>query len=245
MSSAPPPLRAQRLLDDVIAFEQPLVKESHRATLRKMVAKLQARAARQRAPRDRACSATAGECSPAPAWPQDKLANSYQGDFVLFRVLRAHVLPLTNCAFNKVRQQQSERAALRSSSERRAAPRCRAATGSSPAATTAPARCVARSSRRIASPLPGDRRGHGGVQIWDTHTGSEVHVLEGHKNVVYAIAFNSPYGDRARTRSPAQRSGHPVAARRGLSCAGRRLRRARLTRRPSCGTQTPARCVTR
>ena len=59
----------------MIAFEAPLVKESHRATLRKMVAKL-----------------------------QDKLANSYQGDFVLFRVLRAHVLPLTNCAFNKARR---------------------------------------------------------------------------------------------------------------------------------------------
>ena len=30
--------------------------------------------------------------------------------------------------------------------------------------------------------------------MWDTASGEELHVLEGHKNVVYAIAFNNPYG---------------------------------------------------
>lgn len=35
-------------------------------------------------------------------------------------------------------------------------------------------------------------------QIWNTQTGEEMCVLEGHKNVVYAIAFNNPFGDRVR-----------------------------------------------
>jgi WD40 repeat protein len=30
--------------------------------------------------------------------------------------------------------------------------------------------------------------------VWDTASGEELHTLEGHKNVVYAIAFNNPYG---------------------------------------------------
>jgi dynein assembly factor with WDR repeat domains 1 len=34
--------------------------------------------------------------------------------------------------------------------------------------------------------------------VWNTETGEELQVLEGHKNVVYAIAFNNPFGDRAR-----------------------------------------------
>lgn len=31
-------------------------------------------------------------------------------------------------------------------------------------------------------------------KVWDTNTGEELLTLEGHKNVVYAIAFNNPYG---------------------------------------------------
>ena len=31
-------------------------------------------------------------------------------------------------------------------------------------------------------------------KVWDTASGEELQVLEGHKNVVYAIAFNNPYG---------------------------------------------------
>lgn len=31
-------------------------------------------------------------------------------------------------------------------------------------------------------------------KVWDTITGKELLKLEGHKNVVYAIAFNNPYG---------------------------------------------------
>ena len=31
-------------------------------------------------------------------------------------------------------------------------------------------------------------------KVWDTASGEELHTLEGHKNVVYAVAFNNPYG---------------------------------------------------
>lgn len=31
-------------------------------------------------------------------------------------------------------------------------------------------------------------------KVWDTASGEELHTLEGHKNVVYAIAFNNPFG---------------------------------------------------
>jgi dynein assembly factor with WDR repeat domains 1 len=30
--------------------------------------------------------------------------------------------------------------------------------------------------------------------VWDTKTGSELLSLEEHKNVVYTMAFNNPYG---------------------------------------------------
>ena len=31
-------------------------------------------------------------------------------------------------------------------------------------------------------------------KVWDTGSGEELLTLEGHKNVVYAVAFNNPYG---------------------------------------------------
>ena len=31
----------------------------------------------------------------------EKLESNESGDFILFKILRAHILPLTNCAFNK------------------------------------------------------------------------------------------------------------------------------------------------
>ena len=37
--------------------------------------------------------------------------------------------------------------------------------------------------------------------MWDTNSGEELLTLEGHKNVVYAIAFNNPYGDKIITGS--------------------------------------------
>ena len=74
-------------------------------------------------------------------------------EFVLLRVLRAHVLPLTNCAFNK-----SGSMFITGSYDRT-------------------------------------------CKVWSTATGEELHTLEGHKNVVYAIAFNNPFGDKIVTGS--------------------------------------------
>jgi WD40 repeat protein len=37
--------------------------------------------------------------------------------------------------------------------------------------------------------------------VWNTITGDELLTLEGHRNVVYAIAFNNPYGDKIITGS--------------------------------------------
>ena len=38
-------------------------------------------------------------------------------------------------------------------------------------------------------------------QVWNTNSGEELLTLEGHRNVVYAIAFNNPYGDKIITGS--------------------------------------------
>eukprot|EP00794_Sanderia_malayensis_P011242 gene11242-12422_t len=69
------------------------------------------------------------------------------------QVLRAHILPLTNVAFNK--------------------------SGSSFITGSYDRTC----------------------KVWDTASGEELHTLEGHKNVVYAVAFNNPYGDKIATGS--------------------------------------------
>ena len=83
----------------------------------------------------------------------EKLENNESNDFFLFKILRAHILPLTNCAFNKSGD--------------------KFITGSY------------------------DRT----CKIWNTVQGDELLTLEGHKNVVYAIAFNNPYGDKVITGS--------------------------------------------
>jgi len=82
-----------------------------------------------------------------------KLVDPSSRSYRLFRSLKAHILPLTNCAFNK--------------------------TGS---------HFITGSYDRT-------------CKVWDTATGDEVHVLEGHKNVVYAISFNNPFGDLIVTGS--------------------------------------------
>ena len=38
-------------------------------------------------------------------------------------------------------------------------------------------------------------------KVWDTISGEELVTLEGHKNVVYTMAFNVPYGDKVVTGS--------------------------------------------
>uniref|UniRef100_A0A2K6AZU9 Dynein assembly factor with WD repeat domains 1 n=1 Tax=Macaca nemestrina TaxID=9545 RepID=A0A2K6AZU9_MACNE len=77
---------------------------------------------------------------------QEKLGQHSNHTFYLFKVLKAHILPLTNVALNK--------------------------SGS----------CFITGSY--------DRT----CKLWDTASGEELNTLEGHRNVVYAIAFNNPYG---------------------------------------------------
>uniref|UniRef100_A0A803VME8 Dynein assembly factor with WD repeat domains 1 n=1 Tax=Ficedula albicollis TaxID=59894 RepID=A0A803VME8_FICAL len=77
---------------------------------------------------------------------QEKLGEKQNHKFSLFKVLRTHILPLTNVAFNKS------------------------------------------GSRFITGSY--DRT----CKLWDTASGEELRSLEGHRNVVYAIAFNNPYG---------------------------------------------------
>ena len=78
--------------------------------------------------------------------------------------MRAHILPLTNCAFNKSGD--------------------RFITGSY------------------------DRT----CKVWNTLTGEELLTLEGHKNVVYAIAFNNPSRSKSYRAAPPQRHAAPRSA---------------------------------
>lgn len=55
-----------------IVFEEPLISESRKPQLRRLVYKL-----------------------------IEKLEANDTSDFFLYKILRAHILPLTNCAFNK------------------------------------------------------------------------------------------------------------------------------------------------
>ncbi|KAA3677223.1 dynein assembly factor with WDR repeat domains 1 [Paragonimus westermani] len=76
---------------------------------------------------------------------KSKLAHADKSKFGSYKVLRAHILPLTNVAFDK-----SGKHFITGSYDRT-------------------------------------------CKIWETETGSEVNTLEGHRNVVYAIAFNLPF----------------------------------------------------
>lgn len=111
------------LVDDIVARET-LISENRKPQLRRLIYKL-----------------------------IEKLETNETNDFYLFKILRAHILPLTNCAFNKSGD--------------------KFITGSY------------------------DRT----CKVWDTETGEELLTLEGHRNVVYAIAFNNPYGDKIITGS--------------------------------------------
>lgn len=110
------------LLAGQIINQEPLIGDNRRETLKQLLQKL-----------------------------LNKICEQQHTSFTLFKVLRAHVLPLTNCAFNKSGD--------------------KFITGSY------------------------DRT----CKVWNTYTGEEIHTLEGHKNVVYAIAFNNPFGDKIVT----------------------------------------------
>ena len=110
------------------------------------------------------------------------------------QVLRAHILPLTNCAFNKSGDKFITGSYDRTCKVRRAfALADRLAVSLPPRSLrreTAIA-CVKTASACASQPNRAE-------QIWDTMSGEEIHTLEGHKNVVYAIAFNNPFGDKVR-----------------------------------------------
>jgi len=38
-------------------------------------------------------------------------------------------------------------------------------------------------------------------KIWNTSSGEELQTLTGHKNVVYCLSFNNPFGDKVATGS--------------------------------------------
>ena len=107
-----------------ILMEEPAISSSKRPHLRKLIQKL-----------------------------MEKLYSSVSHQFQPFRTLKAHILPLTNCGFNKSGD-----------------------------------KFITASYDRT-------------CKVWDTISGSELLSLEGHHNVVYTIAFNTPYGDRIGTGS--------------------------------------------
>mmetsp|Transcript_24626 Transcript_24626/g.58582 ORF Transcript_24626/g.58582 Transcript_24626/m.58582 type:complete len:183 (-) Transcript_24626:1355-1903(-) len=119
--------------------EEPLLSEQRRPALRQLVHRL-----------------------------QEKMASDvYQSSFNLVKVLRAHILPLTNCAFNKSGD--------------------RFITGSY------------------------DRT----CKVWDTHSGEEVHTLEGHKNVVRARRADALSWPPSQPSSWGDGAGSGSAGRRG------------------------------
>ncbi|KAJ3275038.1 Dynein assembly factor with WDR repeat domains 1 [Terramyces sp. JEL0728] len=83
---------------------------------------------------------------------QQKIAPNYS-KYSLFKTLNTHVMPLTNCVFDK-----------------------------------SGGRFLTGSYDRTA-------------KLWDTGSGKEILSLNGHQNVVYALAFNNPFSDKIATGS--------------------------------------------
>ncbi|KAF1794716.1 G-protein beta WD-40 repeat [Phytophthora cactorum] len=134
------------VLVNQIVFEEPLISESRKPQLRRLIYKL-----------------------------IEKLEVNDSNDFYLFKILRAHILPLTNAPSTSPETSKnfSFQACLFSYFLSSFIFVFRFITGSY------------------------DRT----CKVWDTQTGDELLTLEGHKNVVYAIAFNNPYGDKIITGS--------------------------------------------
>jgi dynein assembly factor with WDR repeat domains 1 len=114
-----------------------------------------------------------------------KLSEEFRS-FSLFKVLQAHILPLTNCAFDK-----SGRLFITS--------RCVCRLPISPEVCFNLFVIAVRSSHDhvIRTSHSYDKS----CKVWATSSGRQLLKLEGHKNVVYAIALNNPYGDKIVTGS--------------------------------------------
>ena len=109
----------------------------------------------------------------------EKLETNESNDFYLFKILRAHILPLTNCAFNKSGDKYGL-VWLYCVGNRRQSKHTHTWTDVG-FLLLQPGRFITGSYDRT-------------CKVWDTQSGDELLTLEGHKNVVYAIAFNNPYG---------------------------------------------------
>jgi WD40 repeat protein len=113
-----------------------------------------------------------------------------RSEYGLFKVLRAHILPLTNCAFNKAGDRF-----ITGSYDRTC--KVRALEGAAGVLRFQSLLIEFAASYALPFPHPPPRL-EILPQVWDTVAGQELLSLEGHKNVVYAIAFNNPYGDKVR-----------------------------------------------
>ena len=98
---------------------------------------------------------------------QEKTMKPPPSQFYLFKVIRSHVLPLTNVTFNKSGSQF-----ITGSYDRT----CKV--------------CFHLAEHNSECGL---KENISFLQVWDTASGEELLTLEGHQNVVYAIAFNLPF----------------------------------------------------
>lgn len=155
------------------------------------------------------------------------------------QVLRAHVLPLTNCAYNK-----SGDRFITASYDRTCKVR------STP---TYPPNLSRRAASTHAQP---GTCWLACTQVWDTHTGQELHTLEGHKNVVSWLSLRSSDGAvelqhaclyAVVDHGPSIELCFAVIRCTPLPSTTRtvtRWQRAALTKQQGCGTSSQAAAVT-
>merc|ERR1712070_946524 len=153
------------ILDQIIQHE-PLIKESRRSQLRKLIFKL-----------------------------IEKIESHENQNFYLFKILRAHILPLTNCAFNK----SGDR--FITGSYDRTCKVWNTLTGEELLTLEGHKNVV----YAIAFNNPfGDKVVTGSfdktAKIWDAETGACLHTLRGHNTEIVCVAFN-PQGTHVATGS--------------------------------------------
>merc|ERR1712164_8115 len=143
------------ILDQIIQHE-PLIKESRRAQLRKLIFEL-----------------------------IEKLESHENQNFYLFKILRAHILPLTNCAFNK----SGDR--FITGSYDRTCKVWNTLTGEELLTLEGHKNVV----YAIAFNNPyGDKIVTGSfdktAKLWDANTGQYIHTLKGHQTEIVCVAFS-------------------------------------------------------
>eukprot|EP00435_Cladocopium_sp_Y103_P057340 s439_g19.t1 len=144
------------VLINQIVFEEPLISENKKDTLRGMIFKL-----------------------------MEKIDNKDSQRFYLFKILRAHILPLTNCAFNK-----SGSKFITGSYDRT----CRVwDTLSGEELLTLDGHKNVVYAIAFNNPF-GDKIVTGSfdktARLWDANTGQCIHTLKGHHTEIVCVAFN-------------------------------------------------------